>query len=325
VTAPRCQLWKEEAAILAGFAAAVPQGGTIVEIGTAEGATARLMHEACAGREITIVTIDIAPSRIAIDTLAGTGVRMVAQASEAAAAEWAGRVGRKIDFLFIDGNHDLEHVVTDWNLWTPELVPGGRVALHDFDPPRRGGLAHFAVRVGGETLARTGRLRVEGHDFKLLHGRVDDPAATAISAGDCLDTLAAIATGVRAVLAGPASAIATADDPRLAALARAALDGSASAGAGSVTIDSLTACYLAEQALRRNYPGLAELASAHGDFLAWGEAVQMLDHGWRGPRFPFSLPDAGMTLAELSSYVAREHVRLVLLSRLLALLVDWRP
>lgn len=309
--------------MLSGFAADVPDGGTIVEIGTAEGATARLMHAAAAHRHVEIYTVDIAPSRIARASLGGSGVHVVARPSEDFARAWAAEVQRPIDFLFIDGNHDLEHVVTDWNAWTPHLVPGARVAIHDFDPPRRGGLAHFAVRVCGETVRGLGKLREAQHDYKLLHGRVTDPAA-AITAEDCRQTLERIAQQVRAAMSANAADVQVRDDQRLAALVGVALKGRA-ASAAPIALDSLTLCYLAEQALRQDYPGLAELPSSHTDFLVWGEALQMFDHGVSGPRFPFDVPAPGVSLHELSSFIAREQVRLVLLSRMVALLVDWKP
>lgn len=323
-TTPRLQLWKEEAAILASFAGAVPDGGTIVEIGTAEGATAKLMRDACADRGVEIYTVDIAPSRIARQVLEGSGVHVIAQPSESFAQSWAASVGRPIDFLFIDGNHDLQHVVADWNVWTPHLATGARVAFHDFDPPRRGGLAHFAVRICGETVRRTGRLGDAQHEYKMLHGRVAVPAKAAITVGECRETLQAIADQVRGVLTAKSGGL-TATDPRLAALLSVAIGGRVDLRVDADGLDSLTACYAAEQALHRDYPALAELPSSHTEFLVWGEALQMLDHGWSGPRFPHAVPAGNVTLEELSSFVAREQVRLILLSRMLSLLVDWQP
>lgn len=39
--------------------------------------------------------------------------------------------GRKIDFLFIDGDHTYAGVRRDFELYTPFVAPGGLVALHD--------------------------------------------------------------------------------------------------------------------------------------------------------------------------------------------------
>ena len=36
-----------------------------------------------------------------------------------------------IDFLFIDGNHDYEAVLQDYEQWSPKVRPGGVIAFHD--------------------------------------------------------------------------------------------------------------------------------------------------------------------------------------------------
>ncbi len=36
-----------------------------------------------------------------------------------------------IDFIFIDGDHSYEGLKADWASWSPNVVPGGIVALHD--------------------------------------------------------------------------------------------------------------------------------------------------------------------------------------------------
>ena len=49
---------------------------------------------------------------------------------------------KKIDLLFIDGNHSYESVKEDYLLWSDLIVPGGALVLHDVgakhvDGPRR--------------------------------------------------------------------------------------------------------------------------------------------------------------------------------------------
>jgi cephalosporin hydroxylase len=41
--------------------------------------------------------------------------------------------GRSIDFLFIDGDHDIEPVQKDWDNSSSLVRPGGLIAFHDFD------------------------------------------------------------------------------------------------------------------------------------------------------------------------------------------------
>lgn len=49
---------------------------------------------------------------------------------------------KRIDLLFIDGNHDYSAVKEDYLLWSPLVPSGGRIILHDFgaahvDGPKR--------------------------------------------------------------------------------------------------------------------------------------------------------------------------------------------
>jgi len=38
-----------------------------------------------------------------------------------------------IALLYIDGNHNYEYVLKDWELWAPKLIPGGVLIFHDRD------------------------------------------------------------------------------------------------------------------------------------------------------------------------------------------------
>ena len=65
-------------------------------------------------------------------------------------------VGRSIDiakrwrtplsFLFIDGGHTMEHALNDYRGWTPHLMIGGLLAIHDvFPDPADGGRPPFEI------------------------------------------------------------------------------------------------------------------------------------------------------------------------------------
>jgi predicted O-methyltransferase YrrM len=45
--------------------------------------------------------------------------------------EFAADFKEPIDFLFIDGNHDYEAVLQDYEQWSPLLKTGGTIAFHD--------------------------------------------------------------------------------------------------------------------------------------------------------------------------------------------------
>ncbi|MEI2639211.1 MAG: class I SAM-dependent methyltransferase [Microthrixaceae bacterium] len=79
--------------------------------------------------------------------------------------------GRWLDmdfgFVFIDGGHGVEPAALDYRTWTPKVVPGGILAIHDvFTDPALGGQAPYeqiylpAVESGRfEPVAVTGSLR----------------------------------------------------------------------------------------------------------------------------------------------------------------------
>ena len=62
--------------------------------------------------------------------------------SEIAARSWAIPLG----LVFIDGGHTFEAAYTDYVCWSPHLVPGGALLIHDIFPdPALGGQAPYAV------------------------------------------------------------------------------------------------------------------------------------------------------------------------------------
>jgi MMP 1-O-methyltransferase len=67
--------------------------------------------------------------------LEGTVVAVVGDSPTVAAA-WA----TPLALLFIDGGHGVEPARHDYERWTPHLVPGGRLCIHDvFPDPADGG------------------------------------------------------------------------------------------------------------------------------------------------------------------------------------------
>ena len=95
--------------------------------------------------------------------LEGTVIAVVGDSPTVAAA-WA----TPLAFLFIDGGHGDEPARLDHDLWTPFVVPGGTLCIHDvFEDPKDGGQAPFkeiyrrALDSGKfEETSSTGSLRV---------------------------------------------------------------------------------------------------------------------------------------------------------------------
>jgi predicted O-methyltransferase YrrM len=83
--------------------------------------------------------------------------------SEIVASKWATPLG----LVFIDGGHSAKAAHVDYDGWTPHLLPGGLLAIHDvFPDPADGGRPPFeiyerALESGRfEDVSATGSLRV---------------------------------------------------------------------------------------------------------------------------------------------------------------------
>jgi predicted O-methyltransferase YrrM len=79
----------------------------------------------------------------------------------------AAHFGQPLDLLFIDGGHGAEVVWADFHAWTPKVVTGGLVMIHDvFADPRDGGRPPYEIYLaalgGGSFVERAavGSLRV---------------------------------------------------------------------------------------------------------------------------------------------------------------------
>lgn len=331
--APRTQLWREEFAILEELARAVPDGGTIVEIGTAEGGTSLLFDRACRGRGIRIFSVDIGAAPVAHAAVRDSAVTLVSAPSVDAAGRWRAIAGRPIDLLFIDGGHTLEHVIDDWNAWTGHVRPGGVVAVHDYDPVERGGVSHLAVRIGMEALQRAAALTGAVHAFKLFYGTIGTDGAKHIDAETCGAVFADIARQTTGVLEKDWNGATVVGDARTARLIDAVfglsrpvqpVDAEAGARQSLSRLDSLTMCYVVAHGVKHHYWDVASLANPFGEFLGAVEALQMLDHGYGVSGFPYRIEHSA-DLSALSSQVAREQLRVTLLARALRTLVDWAP
>jgi len=62
--------------------------------------------------------------------------------SESASRDWQ----TPLAMVFIDGGHSLDAALTDYRCWTPHLMRGGILAIHDlFADPHKGGQAPYAI------------------------------------------------------------------------------------------------------------------------------------------------------------------------------------
>lgn len=142
--------------------------GVIVEIGSHKGKSTIWMAKGLAGGKSKIYAID---PHTGDSDAKGRGEKIwtldafkrnirlakcndavvpIVKTSEAAAKQW--KSDRKIEFIFIDGDHNYKFVKKDVRLWYPYVAKGGMMAFHDtinFQGPKR------VV----EEMARSGKLR----------------------------------------------------------------------------------------------------------------------------------------------------------------------
>ena len=102
------------------------------------------------------------------NTIASCGLNDVVQAIVGDSSSVASTWSRPIAFLFIDGGHGTDVARNDYEAWTPHVVIGGRLAIHDvFSDPKSGGQAPYeqiympAVSSGKFVeISATGSLRI---------------------------------------------------------------------------------------------------------------------------------------------------------------------
>ncbi len=162
----------------------VPAGGSIVEIGTGGGGTSVLLRQ-YADRLVHISSIDLNQhTHQTRQILAGHEISFVDGASDTASAGWQ----HPIDFLFVDGGHRLSDVWTDFTAWYPHLVPGARIAFHDYDEPIAGGVFYLGVKLMVDTLLRLKILVNPEQDTTLLSARVSKSPEAGTLTVDALRT-----------------------------------------------------------------------------------------------------------------------------------------
>jgi len=140
----------------------------VVEIGCFIGFStlhfAQALHEQGFGRMITIDAFDwevdagrgmenreVVARRYLTKSGLGHLVRMIRGYSAEVYREIEEEIHDRIDLLYIDGDHSVEGVFSDFNLYYPQVRQGGFVLLHDIYPEMCG---EYGPRVLLETLKR---------------------------------------------------------------------------------------------------------------------------------------------------------------------------
>ncbi len=121
------------------------QPRTILEIGTCHGGTLYLWCQA-AQSDATIISLDLPEGEFGggyracrtnlYQSFAKPSQKLHLVRADSHAPATAKNIksllnGRKVDFLFIDGDHTYEGVKKDYELYSPLVAPGGLIAVHD--------------------------------------------------------------------------------------------------------------------------------------------------------------------------------------------------
>jgi hypothetical protein len=127
--------------------------GMIIEIGSYRGrSTIALAYGSLAGSKVSVYAVEphqpfegplggkfgpqdkVAFFRHVLLAGAGEIVYLINLSSEQAVAGWHQSIG----LLWIDGDHSYEGAKKDFELWSPFVVTGGRIAFHDSTDPSIG-------------------------------------------------------------------------------------------------------------------------------------------------------------------------------------------
>ncbi len=130
---------------------------TIVEIGVFEGVTSRRLRQVMAPTG-TFFAID--PYRVG--RLGVSFHEKIARGElgreRVGTVEWIRTTGaaaihdprlaaRRVDFVFVDGDHSWAGIESDWNAWSGKVVPGGIMAFHDSRNTDNAGSQQFTEQV----------------------------------------------------------------------------------------------------------------------------------------------------------------------------------
>jgi predicted O-methyltransferase YrrM len=114
----------------------------LVEIGVWHGVTTRRLREAMSPDGVLYAVDPFPVGRLGVSLqrriahaevgwVRNGEVRWVRETGGSAARTLGAELAGRVEFVFIDGDHSFEGLREDWEGWSPLIVPGGVVALHD--------------------------------------------------------------------------------------------------------------------------------------------------------------------------------------------------
>ena len=160
-----CTYLKAELRVIAEQLVLLPKHAVVVEIGVFGGRSASLLFQLEPDLKFDIHLIDnwswmptmALPifNRLVLDHFSDVPFTLHKMLSETLAARWSA----SIDFLHVDGWHDMPGIEPDCRLWLPFLKSGGIAAFHDSDcPPVAECIAKYCA--GWQKVGEAGRTTV---------------------------------------------------------------------------------------------------------------------------------------------------------------------
>lgn len=155
-------------------ARSLSDGSNIVEIGSYKGRSTCCLGFGCYGAKKRVYAIDRfdggpdLPRQDSLrefsENIERCGLSEYVVASVGMSSEIGKNWTKPIHLLFVDGSHQYEDVVTDFDVFFPKVVANGIVAFHDVDPKWPG-----VLRAWNEVVKSN--LVDVGHSFSLAYGR----------------------------------------------------------------------------------------------------------------------------------------------------------
>ncbi len=166
IDSPHTQTSKAEQAAIRQYAEGRKRA---VEIGVYEGVNTKIIATSLASGGI-LYAIDpfvrgslgiCYYERIARWHIGGPLLRSTIQLVPRFSADAAAAIPGELDFIFIDGDHSLEGITLDWELYAPKLAAGGYMLLHDTSAPFPGSqVAEYgSCKYYASTISRDSRFR----------------------------------------------------------------------------------------------------------------------------------------------------------------------
>lgn len=124
------KLAKGDKEVLHKYAQQIPKGGHIVDIGTCQGGSAFIMTLA-SDDSVGVVTIDPNPNPLFFTKMAELGLENRLEYLQVKSVDAPPLIDKQIDLLFVDGIHNKQGVIDDYNNFEYLLKDKAIVIFHD--------------------------------------------------------------------------------------------------------------------------------------------------------------------------------------------------